>query len=305
MKKPVKKYLPLILFLIILGSLISGVFYYYLTGQPSAVSVEQMKRALASENLEPVDATQAALEKFPNAGLEDCIVAEQGDLRFAFYHFDNTRSSMEVYRQAHSRIITTRLAHPRVEISYGKLNYQVYTLEADGVYSVAICVGNTAIYADCDAENDTKLNRILDSIGYIDAVAAQTPPVRLMAVLRLLQFVLYIPLALLGRHWLWRAACRSAGAINKRLTRSKKTRKEQFGWMVENSPRRRITKTILLLYQCSLLPEYISVVLAIAGCFTVKLDGLLNVLGIVIPGVIFAMGLAGAFLSRNPPIKPD
>ena len=298
MKKPAKKYIPAVLFLLILISLISGVFYFYFTGQPVSVSAEEIKAALASQNLEPVDGTVSALEKFPNSGLLDCIVAEQDDILFAFYSFDHVSSAAEVYRQAHTLIVTTRLANPRIEIKYGKVNYRVYTLKANGVYSVAIYVGNTAVYATSNAENERKINRILDEIEYIDAVPAQTSPVWLMAGARLLQFLGYLPMAFIGRHWLWCAAYQSAAVTRKQLNGLKKNRKEQLSWIIDKSPRRKTTKTILAFYKFCLVPEYLSVVLAVVGCFTTQMSNLLNVVGILIPGIIVATCMVGAILSR-------
>lgn len=274
-------------------------FYYYSTGQPTAVSVEGIKTALASQNLEPIDVTDSSYDKFPDAGLKKCIVAEQKDIRFEFYEFDNSKSAMAVYRQAHSLIITTKLANPRVEISYGKVKYQVYTLKANGEYSAAICVGNTAIYAYCDAENDVIINRILESIGYIDTVSEQVSPSWTTSVLRLLQFLIYIPVALIGRHMLWCAAYKSAKKTSKEINDSEKTRKQLLSWIAEISPRKKTTKTILTLYRLNLVPEYICAVLAIVGCFTTKLDAFLNTAGIVIPGIIFATGIIGAILNRT------
>lgn len=305
MKKPLKKLLPTILFLMVFAALFVAVFYYYFTGQPDAVSIEELNFALVSQNLKPIDVTDSSYGKFPDAGLSHCIVAEQEDIRFEFYHFDNTRSAMGAYRQAHSLIITTRLAYPRTEISYGKAKYQVYTLKADDVYSVAVCVGNTAIYATCNAENETKINRILDCIGYINTVPEQSSPAWLSAVLNLIQFLAYIPVALVGRHQLWRAAYRSAGKTMKQMINSKKTRKELMSWIAEISPRKKTTKTILVLYKLNLLPAYIGVIIAIVSCFTRQIINLLNTTGIAIPGIIFATGIVGITLSRIFTSKKD
>ena len=37
-----------------------------------------------------------------------------------------------------------------------------------GKYNVAIHVGNTAVYAYCDSENQNEINKILDKIDYLE-----------------------------------------------------------------------------------------------------------------------------------------
>ena len=72
-------------------------------------------------------------------------------------------SSQELYRShAQTLIVTDRLATPKIEIRNRKIGYDFYSLEALGIYSVAVRVDNTAIYAYCDVENKAKLNQILD-----------------------------------------------------------------------------------------------------------------------------------------------
>lgn len=169
MQKKAHKLLLFILFLLVFTALICGLLYFYLTGQPEPVSAEQISDALISLDLQPVDITETAQGNFPGAGLIGCIVAEQGDMRFEFYTFDNPDSALRVYREARKLIITTKMETPRVEIEQGKANYKYYSLAAGGNYSVTVYVKNTAVYAYCTRENHSKIIGILDTIGYVDA----------------------------------------------------------------------------------------------------------------------------------------
>ena len=169
MWKSAKRNVPFFLFLLVFAAIMCGLLYFYLTGQPEPVSAEQVNDALISQDLQPVNITDTARGNFPGAGLTDCIVAEQDDIRFEFYTFDNPDSALRVYREARKLIITTKMETPRVEIEQGKANYKYYSLAAGGNYSVTVYVKNTAVYAYCTRENQSKIIGILDTIGYVDA----------------------------------------------------------------------------------------------------------------------------------------
>lgn len=286
MKKIIKKVLPVSLFLIVFLAIISGLFKYYLAGQPDPVSVEQINEVLMSQDLQPADITDTAQGNFPGAGLKDCIIAEHDDIRFEFYNFDNQSSALKVYREARKLIITTKMAAPRTEIETGKANYKFYSLAADGNYSATVYVKNTAIYAYCNEENQSKIINILDTIGYVDAEPKQEASAGLLSVMRILQFVLYILMALVGRSFFWRAAYSSAGVTIRQMDDLEKTRKELCDWIVEVSPREKTTRAILMVYKLYLLPVYICIALAVIGCFTTMMDDVLDILGVTIPLVI-------------------
>ena len=169
MQSKTKKLIPFLLFLLVFAALICGLLYFYLTGQPEPISVEQMNDVLISQDLQPMDMSDTAQGNFPGAGLTSCIVAEQDDIRFEFYTFDNPSSALQVYREAKKLIITTKMDTPRVKIEQGKANYKYYSLAAGGNYSVTVYVKNTTIYAYCSEENQSKIIGILDAIGYVDA----------------------------------------------------------------------------------------------------------------------------------------
>lgn len=151
MQRKTKKLAPIFLFLLVFAALICGLLYFYLTGQPEPVSAEQISDALISQDLQPMDITDTAQGNFPGAGLTDCIVAEQDDIRFEFYTFDNPSSALRVYREARKLIITTKMETPRVEIEQGKANYKYYSLAAG-----SLCISRGYTEANGRFGNDAK-----------------------------------------------------------------------------------------------------------------------------------------------------
>lgn len=299
MQRKTKKFAPILLFLLVLAALICGLLYFYLTGQPEPVSAEQISDALISQDLQPVDITDTAQNNFPGAGLTDCIVAEQDDLRFEFYTFDNPSSALRVYREARKLIITTKMETPRVEIEQGKANYKYYSLAAGGNYSVTVYVKNTAIYAYCAEENQSKIIGILDTIGYVDAEPEQDVSPWAAVGMKILPFVLYLFLAMVCRSFWWRAAYVSAGVTQKQMDDLETTRKELSRWIVEVSPRESTTRAILTVYRLFLLPGYVGVAFAVVSCFTEGMDAMISTLGVVLPALFVVMGLLGAWLGNR------
>lgn len=299
MQRKTKKIVPILLFLLVFAALMCGLLYFYFTGQPEPVSTEQINDVLISQDLQPVDITDTAQGNFPGAGLTDCIVAEQGDIRFEFYTFDNPSSALKVYREAKKLIITTKMETPRVEIEQGKANYKYYSLAAGGNYSVTVYVKNTAIYAYCTKENQSKIIGILDVIGYVDAEPKQDVSPWAMAVMKILPFVLYLFLAMVCHSFWWRAAYVSAGITQKQMDDLETTRKELSRWIVEVSPRVNTTKAIMTVYRLFLLPGYVGVAFAVISCFAEEMDAMISTLGVVLPALFVAMGLLGVMIEKS------
>lgn len=299
MQRKTKKLVPILLFLLVFAALICGLLYFYLTGQPEPVSSEQISDALISQDLQPVDITDTAQGNFPGAGLTNCTVAEQDDIRFEFYTFDNPSSALKVYREARKLIITTKMETPRVEIEQGKANYKYYSLAAGGNFSVTVYVKNTAIYAYCAEENQSKIIGILDTIGYVDAEPKQDVSPWAMAVMKILPFVLYLFLAMVCRSFWWRAAYISAEVTQKQMDDLETTRKELSRWFVEVSPRASTTNAILTVYRLFLLPGYVGIALAVISCFAEEMDGIVSTLGVVLPALFVLMGLLGAWFGNR------
>lgn len=294
-----KKLAPILLFLLVFAALIYGLLYFYLTGQPEPVSAPQINDTLISQDLQPVDITDTAQGNFPGAGLTNCTVAEQDDIRFEFYTFDNPGSALKVYREARKLIITTKMKTPRVEIEQGKANYKYYSLAAGGNFSVTVYVKNTAIYAYCAEENQSKIIGILDEIGYVDAEPEQDVSPWALAVMKILPFVLYLFLAMVCRSFWWRAAYISAEVTQKQMDDLETTRKELSRWFVEVSPRASTTNAILTVYRLFLLPGYVGIALAVISCFAEEMDGIVSTLGVVLPALFVLMGLLGAWFGNR------
>lgn len=299
MQRKTKKIVPILLFLLVFAALICGLLCFYLIGQPETVSTEQISDALISQDLQPENITDTAQGNFPGAGLTDCIVAEQDDIRFEFYTFDNPSSALRVYREARKLIITTKMETPRVEIEHGKANYKYYSLAAGGNYSVTVYVKNTAIYAYCAEENQSKIVGILDTIGYVDAEPKQDVSPWAAVGMKILPFVLYLFLAMVCRSFWWRAVYVSAGVTQKQMDELETTRKELSRWIVEVSPRASTTRAILTVYRLFLMPGYVGIAFAVISYFTEGMDAMISTLGVVLPALFVVMGLLGAWFGSR------
>lgn len=298
MKKQPKKIFILVIFVFVFVLLFSGILLFYSTDIPETSSVQQVIDSLTDKGLQPNDVTDTAIDNFQNAGLKTCLIAEKDGFRFEFYDFDNNGSALKVYRQAHTIIVTERMATPNVEISNGKIGYKFYSLNTNGIYSVAIYVNHTAVYAYCDSTEQATLNQILADIGYVKPADAKESPSWLFPTIRLIYFILCIPMAMLGRHWFWLAACQSANVSINDMDEQEINQKERKKYILETSSRKRKTKIILLVYNFSLLPEYICVVLALINFGVPQLTGLLNRLGAIIPAIIIATAIIGSITRK-------
>lgn len=150
-------------------------------------------------------------------GLENCIVAEKDKLRFEFYQFDNVNSARKVYTQAFNKIYENRTTN-RVEFNERKLNYRIYILDIETNYYVAMYNENTAIYAYCNSENLSDFNGVLNSLGYpnlSDTDWNQETPFD--NIVRVLVYVLCIPVMFITRIWIWPVVYKSAGVSRKKL----------------------------------------------------------------------------------------
>ena len=159
-----KGIIKLIIFLAILAGIIYAVFMIAIVPKTPATT-EQVWDVLVSLGYEPKDVTEQQIEQ--DSSLTKGISVENDNLHFEFYNFDNKNSAINVYSTAHSLIIRTKMSFPRVEVKTSRANYTIYSLEAGGEYSVAIYVGTTAVYAYCDAEHRSEIDKILVDIGYL------------------------------------------------------------------------------------------------------------------------------------------
>lgn len=298
MKRNFKNIGITVIAILVMLSLIGAILCFSLIGKPTSISAERISEILVSYDLQPMEITASAYDNFQGAGLEKCIVAEKDDVRFEFYVFDNSGSARRVYQEAHAIIVTTKMDIPRVQIEYGKIGCRYYSLTAGGNYSVTTYVDNTAIYAYCSEENQSKIVSILDDVGYVDAKPKQETSSWATGVVRVVNFILYIPMALVARSFYWKAAYKSAGVTSEQIEAEEKKRKELFGWLVDKSPNIKTTKIFLVIYKYFLLPLYACIILAIIGCFTSMLQ-ILNALGVALPLVIIAVGIIGVAIEKR------
>ena len=154
-----------ILTVILLGAIL---IYFFVNGKPKTpATTEQVRDAIISFGYEPQDITEQYHNENPDLkqNLNNCIIAQKDDMRFEFYDFTDENSASNLYRLAWSEIMKTRET-PYAEVDTMIANYCIYSLKTPKLYSVAIYVGNTAVYAYCDAANRTKVDEILTKIGY-------------------------------------------------------------------------------------------------------------------------------------------
>lgn len=284
MKKKNKKIIPILIFILVFGLSAYGVFYLYVSGRPTPATTEQVEAALNEQGFQSQNITDSAQNNFPGFRLESCIVAEQNDIRFEFYRFDNVASAKKVYQQAYSKIIGNRTSQ-RVEFEERKLNYHVYTLDIETNYYLAMYAENTAVYAYCNsAENSRKINAVLDSLGYIDDSGedwhAESP---LDGIIRVAAYALFIPVMYITRLWIWPVLCKSAGVTRQEALELGDSRKEIIPKLIRRSKSPKQTKIFSVIHNYISLPAYIAVAIALVGCFTDKVDNLLGIFGLVIP----------------------
>ncbi len=122
--------------------------------------------ALLAQGYSSQYAMQLVSDDIQTLGLTDCVVAEQDDIKINFYFFDNENAAQTVYNMSVSLIHTERRDPPTRDYSEGNSNHWRYTMIGQTMYSTAMYVGNTAVYAYSDTENAPKINAVLKSIGY-------------------------------------------------------------------------------------------------------------------------------------------
>lgn len=299
MKYKAKRIIAILFFVLIFGFCVFGIFYLYISGRPTPATTEQVEAALNAQGFQSKNITDSAQDNFPGFGLESCIVAEQNDIRFEFYRFDNVDSAKKVYQQAHSKIIENRTSQ-RVEFEERKLNYHVYILDIEMNYYLAMYAENTAIYAYCNsAENSEKINAVLDSLGYIDTSSedwhAESP---LDEIIRVAAYALFIPVMYIMRLWIWPVLCKSAGITRQEALELGDSRKEIIPKLIRRSKSPKQTKIFATIHNYISLPAYIAVFIALVGCFTDKVDNVLGAFGLAIPIIMVCCVIIFIIINR-------
>lgn len=298
MKKD-KTIFPLIIFFVVFGLLAYGMYYLFTSDRPTPATPQQVNTALAEQGFQPLDITDTAMQNFPNMGLESCIIAEQNDIRFDFYKFNNIKSAQRVFQQAYNKIYEYR-TNDRIQFHEKKLYYSVYILDNSTDYYIALYSENTSVYAYCSLENATKINAVLNSLGYIDSSGedwrSESP---FDSIVRVLVYALCIPVMYITRIWIWPVLYKSAGATRKEVLEMGDSRKEVIPKLIKRSKNPKQTKIFALIHNYISLPAYIATVIAVIACFTDAFDKILDTLGILIPGIMICCAFVFVIIDRT------
>lgn len=297
MKKGIKKYIPLIVFLLILGTLSFGLIRLS-AKHPEPATVEQVKNALVTQGLKPEEFTKSELYNFPNDKLIDSVTAEKDDLHFQFYIFDDAATAADVYGQAHSIIYTTRMATPKTEVENKLLGYRFYVLNANGTYSIAILDENTVLYAYCNSESLKILEEITDEIGYGRTELGKETNPHAMGMLRVGFFTICFMLSFLARSWFWDIVYKSAGVKRSTLNKNGNTKLDKLRIVIEKSKKPTLTKILVIIYELALFPALIAILLAVINIFTTNLNDILNKLSYIVIGIMISFALISNIINK-------
>ena len=163
-----KGYLKLAL-VIIFFIVLAIVFFNFFAAPKTPATTEQVKSVIIAQGYEPKDITEQYYESDPGfkSVLNRCISFDKDDIHFEFFDFNNNNSAINIYSQVYSQLSYRYNSAYSVEIDYQIANYSIWLYDSLGKYSVAIYVGNTAVYAHCDSESQNEIDKILDAIDYL------------------------------------------------------------------------------------------------------------------------------------------
>lgn len=133
------------------------------TGDKTPLTCQQVNDVLIDLGCEPIDSTYYYEEQ--SSHLKESLMADNGNIRFNFFEFDDDNSAYTVFYNNHD-MIYEKISDGFREWDSHYNNYAMYSMSSNGVYYISIWVGNTAVYAYCDNEYRDELNNILVSIGY-------------------------------------------------------------------------------------------------------------------------------------------
>lgn len=144
------------------------IFISIINNPKTPVTAEQVWDILVAQGFEPVDTTQIYKDDWGANGniLKKSVSAQADDISFNFFVFDSDKSAEYVRTLYLNYIRDNRYSIPNVEFTEGNSNYLIYTLKANGLYSVVIRVGNTLIFAYSNEENLEKINDIILEMEY-------------------------------------------------------------------------------------------------------------------------------------------
>ena len=155
---------------IVLGVLIGIiVIVFSITNNPkTTVTSEKVWDILEIQGFEPVDTTQLYRDDWKVDGniLLEAVSIQTDDISFNFFVFDSDKRADYVRGLYRTYIRDNRYNIPNVETRESMANYMIYTLKANEMYSVAIRISNTLIFAYSDEKNASKIDNIILEMGY-------------------------------------------------------------------------------------------------------------------------------------------
>lgn len=303
MKNIVSKVLRILIAISILA-LVGLLFTKFFSHPITPVTPQQMYNALSEHRYKTQYATQLVSNELKSIGLTDCIVGEKNDIHIDFYSFDNDDAAQTVYNKSVSLIHTERRDPPTRDYSEGNSNHWRYTLIGKTMYSTAIYVGNTAIYAYSNTDNAAEINELLKSINYTEMEGSGQSSAKQSPLFQLLFTLVWFPMVLICRHWMWPIVYRSSGTSKREMDEfcdeSPKglSKHKIISWLIEKSIRPRHTVVWAVIYRLTLLPELIAILLSFVGLFTSIFDEFLSVYLFVVVAMAFATAIIGSILNK-------
>ena len=160
-KNKFKMMIPIIVAIIVF----SGFIIYALinTGTKTPLTCEQFDTIVNDLGYETINTTNE-YNDFGEMFISSRRI-DSDDFRFEYFEFNDSSSATSLYSGIYTEIIGKRSLHD-IEYSDYYKNYRHYALESNGKYYSIIYVGNTAAYAECDAEHKNKVLDILTEMDY-------------------------------------------------------------------------------------------------------------------------------------------
>lgn len=269
----VKDFFKLIFTLVALAFFFWIVIYTF--SQPKNVATAtQMWNVLETEGYVPQDLTQNRLDKEPNCGIIKNITVNNNDIYFVFAEFDGNSSANNAYA-AYRGLIREKEQSPDMGYHIAKGNYSIYTVNIDGKYYAAICVGNTIVFATCNSENQSSVDKLLISVNYLTpSHTDKLSEVGIGLVKIAMYCIVLLPLTSICLSWLWDITCKSAGATRQEFKKYRienrpklSFKSSRYYWLVHKSGNQSKTKKLLFLYKACFLPSRLAVLTAGLGLF--------------------------------------
>ena len=123
----------------------------------------QFKTQIEKKGFIVVDQTSAVIHL--NADLNYSYIATTPDERYAieYYSFNGESGAQAFYAQKHADITATG-GQVSTELNQG--NYQKYTLNHNGKYTIISRISNTVVFVHADKNYMEEINIIVKDVGY-------------------------------------------------------------------------------------------------------------------------------------------